>query len=112
MKQRERLDDTPIPNGPPNGRDRRGRFALGNSGGPGNPNAAKVGQLRARLYRLIRNEDIDLALETMREVMGDGKPSDRLAAAKLLLERAMGAPIPLDIIERLERLEATLENRQ
>ncbi len=87
MRKRERLE-LPIPNGTQTERDNRGRFAVGNSGGPGNPNAAAVGRLRARLFRAIRGDDIDTAIETMREAMGSAKPSDRLTAARLLLERA------------------------
>ena len=77
----------PSPNGGQSGRDPRGRFAKGN-GGPGNPYAAEVGKRRARLMKAIRNKDIDQAVKVMREVMAGGKDSDRLAAAKLLLDRA------------------------
>lgn len=38
----------PIPNGS-NGRDSQGRFATGNSGGPGNPYARQVAALRCTL---------------------------------------------------------------
>ena len=95
-----------------NGRQTGGRFAKGNPGGPGNPFAAQVGKYRARLYKAIKTKDVDAAVEVMREVMDKGKDSDRLAAARLLLERAMGAPVELDIIQRLETLEATVNSRK
>ncbi len=82
-------------------------------GGPGNPNAARVGKNRARLYEIIRAADIELAVKTMREVMRSGKDSDRLAAARLLLDRALGPIAALDIEERLaevERLAAELQH--
>ena len=83
------MSTAPSPNGGQTARDRdpRGRFAKGNSGGPGNPYAAEVGKRRARLIKAIRNKDIDQAVKVMREVMAGGKDSDRLAAAKLLLDR-------------------------
>ena len=93
-------------------RDPRGRFAKGNSGGPGNPYAAEVGKRRARLMKAIRNKDIDQAVKVMREVMAGGKDSDRLAAAKLLLDRALGPIVEADLLERLEQLEAALQGRQ
>ncbi len=90
------------------GRDAGGRFAPGNPGGPGNPNAAQVGKNRARLYEIIRTADIELAVKTMRNVMRSGKDSDRLNAARLLLDRALGPILALDIEERLTQLEQLL----
>ncbi len=87
------------------GRGPGGRFAKGWKGGPGNPLAAQVGKYRARLFKAIKSKDIDQAVKTIREVMTTGKDSDRLAAAKLLLERAMGPIIELDLIGSLEALE-------
>ena len=94
------------------GRDPRGRFAAGNRGGPGNPFAAEVGKRRARLIKAIRDKDMNQAVKVMREVMADGKDSDRLAAAKLLLDRAIGPIVEADLIRRLEILERTLAGRQ
>jgi hypothetical protein len=85
----------------------RGRpFAKGNPGGPGNPFAAEVGKLRARLFKAARAKDVDQALKTIRDVMSRGKDSDRLAAARLLLDRLIGPALELDLIERIEALEA------
>ena len=99
----------PSTNGEQTGRDPRGRFGKGNAGGPGNPFAAEVGKYRSRLFKSIKNKDVDLAVRTIRDVMAKGKDSDRLAAAKLLLERAIGPIIELDLIARIEALEATQE---
>jgi hypothetical protein len=103
----------PSPNGGQTaGRDAHGRFAKGNPGGPGNPGAAAVGRLRARMLRAMRGEDIDLAITTMREVMAKGKDSDRLTAATKYLERALGAPVQLDILEKIDELERAIKDLQ
>jgi hypothetical protein len=88
------------------GRGAGGRFAKGWKGGPGNPLAAEVGRHRARLFKAARANDVDKALKTIREIMADGKDSDRLAAARLLLDRLIGPTVEADLIERLEALEA------
>jgi hypothetical protein len=109
--ERRRISRLPSPNGPQTaaaGRDARGRFTLGNGGGPGNPHAAQVGKNRARLYEIIRAADIELAVRTMRDVMRSGKDSDRLAAARLLLDRALGPIQSVDFDERLTQAEQLL----
>jgi hypothetical protein len=103
----------PSTNGPQtDGRDTRGRFAPGNRGGPGNPHAAAVGKYRAELFKQIKSSDIRLAVKTIREVMKRGKDADRLAAAKLLLERVLGAPEPADILDTLRVLEEHVERME
>ncbi len=62
--------------------------------------------------KAIKDRDIDRAVKVMREVMSTGKASDRLAAAKLLLDRALGPAIEVDLIERLEQLEAAVAGRR
>ena len=54
---------------------------------------------------IIRAADIDLAVKTMRDVMRNGKNSDRLNAARLLLDRALGPIQAVDIEDRLTELE-------
>lgn len=105
-------DATPTPNGPQTGRDPSGRFSKGNSGGPGNPYAAEVGKRRARLMKAIKDKDIDQAVKVLREVMTSGKDSDRLTAAKLLLDRALGPIVEADLVDRLEQLERTLREQE
>ena len=102
---------SPSPNGRQTARGPRGQFAKGNPGGPGNPHSAEVGKRRARLLRAIRLCDVDRAVATIRHVMANGKNSDRLAAAKLLLDRAMGPAVEIDLIERIEQLEARLREQ-
>ena len=109
------MESTPSTNGTQTaapGRGPGGRFSRGNGGGPGNPYAAEVGKHRARLFKAARAKDVDQALKTIREVMAKGKDCDRLAAAKLLLDRLIGPAVELDILERLEILESALQGRK
>jgi hypothetical protein len=83
------------------GRDKHGRFAPGNTGGPGNPLGGQVARLRSALVSAVSEED-------MRDIIGTlvekAKAGD-VAAAKVVLERCLGRPIESDIIDRLEALE-------
>ena len=106
--ERRRISSQPLPNGGQTGRNASGQFVKGCPGGPGNPAAALVGRNRARLYEIIRTADIELAVKTMRDVMRGGKDSDRLNAARLLLDRALGPYQAVDIEERLTQLEQLL----
>ena len=108
------MSDRPSTNGEqkaPDGRGSGGRFAKGWKGGPGNPFAAEVGKHRA-LFKAARAKDVDAALKTIREVMGKGKDGDRLAAARLMLDRLIGPAVELDILERLETLETAVNSRK
>jgi hypothetical protein len=71
-----------------NGRDARGRFAPGNAGGPGNPFARRVAQLRKVLLEAVSDEDLRVVAEQLvvKAKMGD------LAATKLLLQYVVGKP--------------------
>ena len=53
----EQTAGPPSPNGE-KGRDRNGRFARGNKGGPGNPFARRVGRLRSQLLNLVTEADL------------------------------------------------------
>ena len=101
----------PSTNEQSNGRGPAGRFAVGNPGGPGNPFAADVGRHRAAFYKAIRDDDVSEALSTIRSIMGDAKakPSERLAAAGELLDRAIGKSVAADFMERLDVLEKLLK---
>ena len=87
-----------------NGRGPGGRFGPGNRAGRGNPMAKKVQQLRAALLKAIKPNDIRDVIETM---LKSAKGGD-IAAGRELLSRALGAPEALDILQRLEALETTL----
>ena len=87
-----------------NGRDGRGRFAPGNRGGPGNPHAAQVSRLRSALLDAITPDDMKAIISAL---IGKAKAGD-VHAASVLFERVLGKPLEIDIIERIESLEAQL----
>lgn len=84
------------------GRTTGGRFAPGNRGGPGNPHAATVAKLRAAILAAVTPEDIDAII---RALVHRAKGGD-MAAAKEVLDRAIGKPTDAGIAERLDELEA------
>jgi hypothetical protein len=84
------------------GRTPGGRFAPGNRGGPGNPHAATVAKLRAAILAAVTPEDIDAII---RALVHRAKGGD-MAAAKELLDRAVGKPTDASVAERLDELEA------
>ena len=49
---------TPSPNGSNGGRNANGRFAKGNSGGPGNPYGREVARIRAVMLQSVSDEDL------------------------------------------------------
>ena len=102
----------PLSNGGANGKDASGRFVSGNRAavGRGNPHAAEVGRHRAQFFQSIRDDDVETAVETIREVMNDTKAraSDRLAAARELLDRVLGRPEQAIILDKITELEREL----
>ena len=101
------MGKSPSTNGP-NGRDARGRFVRGNQGGPGNPHARKVAQLRSALLKAVKLTDLRAIVKAL---VSQAKQGD-VAAAKLLLERLLGPPIAVDIEDRLELLEEFLKGKE
>lgn len=95
-----------------NGRDAAGRFAVGNSGGPGNPGSRTAVRWRQLLDGKLTDADLDLCLTAIRDVLTSGKPNERLAAAEGLLDRVLGKAVQADLLERLEALEAALAERR
>ncbi len=71
-----------------NGRDSQGRFAKGNSGGPGNPFARKAAALRAAFFNKITEKDIE---ELAQQLLDRAKSGD-LAAMKVLFNYTIGRP--------------------
>lgn len=69
-----------------NGRDGRGRFAVGNAGGPGNPFAKSVGELRKALFDAVTAEDLRAVTQML---IRKAKGGD-VAAARELLDRTLG----------------------
>jgi hypothetical protein len=72
------------------GHDERGRFARGNRGGPGNPFARRVAQLRRTLCESITDEDIQAVSRKLLEQAREGD----VAAARLLFSYTVGRPAP------------------
>lgn len=83
---------------------KNGQFVKGNKASRGNPHAAKVAKLRSAMLAAMTPDAvvrIIAELETLAE-------SGDVQAIKEYLDRAVGKPIPLDVIERLEQVEAAL----
>jgi hypothetical protein len=72
----------------PSGRDTGGRYIGGNSGGPGNPFARRVAQLRAVLLETVTDEELRIVAG---QLMVKAKFGD-LAAIKLLFQYVLGKP--------------------
>ena len=86
----------------------KGRFAKGNPGGPGNPLAKKANQLRVALSKAVTVADIRTIAKKMIDLAREGD----IQAAKLVFDRALGPIVEVDVIERIEALEAAEEARQ
>ena len=99
--------NAPSPNGS-NGRDAKGRFASGNSGGPGNPHAKRIAKLRSALLGAVSAADMKAIV---RQLIKQAKDGD-VRAAKEIIDRCIGKPIEADLIERIEQLEILLKERE
>jgi hypothetical protein len=99
------MSDAPSPPDP-NGRGQAGRFSAGNRFGKGNPHARRVSLLRATLLTSVTPGDLK---EVVAALLAQAKAGD-VAATKELLQRLLGPPVELDLIERLEVLERRLED--
>ena len=69
-----------------NERDGHGRFTKGNPGGPGNPHAAQVAQLRSALLDAVTTEDVQAVARRMVEEAKAGN----VQAGRELLDRVLG----------------------
>lgn len=88
-----------------NGRASGGRFAKGNSGGPGNPYAAQVGRWRATLAASVTEADIQAVARALVKAAKAGESW----AVRELLDRTLGRPVEADLLVRMEALEAAAE---
>ena len=79
------MHDLPSPNGL-NGRDSSGKFTKGNVGGPGNPHARRVADIRKTLMSAVSDEDL---VEIAQTLVVKAKGGD-VYAARELLDRMMG----------------------
>ena len=90
------------------GRGTNGKFLPGNRLGRGNPLGGKVAKLRAAMLRAAKVGDVQAVLAAL---LKKAKVGD-VAAAKLYFAYTAGEPVPLDLIERLDRLEAVVLEKE
>lgn len=103
-KPRDDHPDAKTVGGAPDTRATRGRFAPGNTGGPGNPFAKAVGQLRSALLAAVTKADIEaIVAGLVKEAKAGNVP-----AAREVLDRCLGRPVEADLLVRLEELEAAV----
>jgi hypothetical protein len=85
-------------------RDHGGRFVSGNKGGPGNPFAAQAARLRSALFEAVTPEDLASVIQTLvAKAKGGNVP-----AAREVLDRLLGKPEAIDLLDRLAQLEELL----
>ena len=87
-----------------NGRGAGGRFGPGNRCARGNPHARRVARLRAELLRAVTPQDLR---DVVAALLARAKAGE-VAAVKELLQRLLGPPVELDLLERIEALEQRL----
>lgn len=92
------LEQDVTPQQAPSPRDARGRFASGNQGGPGNPFGRRLAAMREAVQQAVTVEDIAQLMQVLlaKALTGD------LAAAKLVLQYAVGKPKPVAEPDRVE----------
>jgi hypothetical protein len=83
---------------PESDRQKNGQFAPGNMGGPGNPHARQVAALRREILKQVTPEELALVVT---QILFKARGGD-LAAAKLILQYAVGKPAPAVDPDRLE----------
>ena len=103
------MAELPVSNGH-NGTDRdplTGHFAAGNQAarGKSNPAARRVKRLRAEFMRSVTPQDIREVVEAL---VREAK-SGNVAAMREFFNRCLGQAEAVDVIERLEELEALLD---
>jgi len=94
----------PTPSSQPSQRDAGGRFLPNNTGGPGNPFARQVAQLRKALLVAVGPDDITAIVDRLKTKALDGD----LAAIKILFGYVLGKPTPMpdpDAVENKEQKE-------
>ena len=79
-----------------NGRDNKGRFALGNLGGPGNPHVQRTAELRSARLSAVTPEDVAAIVQTLikQALAGD------VVAAREVLDRCLGkSTVSVDVTD-------------
>jgi hypothetical protein len=87
------------------GRDARGRFTPGCPPGPGNPYAGRVARLREAGWDSVKPAEVK---QVYRKLLALALAGD-VQAARLLLDRLLGPPVELDLLERIETLEGQVK---
>lgn len=85
-------------------RDATGKFLPGNQAGKGNPFARHVAKLRKSLMDAVGEDEIRMIVEKLIELAKSGD----LGAAREVLQRTLGPAESVDVLERLEQLEARI----
>jgi hypothetical protein len=85
----------------PEGREANGQFAKGNHGGPGNPYARQVTQLRLRALDRVSGDDVEAIFDKLIALAKEGDVS----AARLVLHYTVGKPVASAHPDRLDRDE-------
>jgi hypothetical protein len=99
--------NNPLDNGHNGNHDNRtGRFAKGNKAAVGRRarHAEHVGKLRTAMLAAMTPESVLRIMATLEAEAENGN----IVAIKEYLDRAVGKPLPLDVVERLEQLEKLL----
>ena len=98
------MSDTPS-HAAANGRGRNGKFGPGNKYGKGNPFAKRVARLRSTLFKAVSPADLQ---EVLAALVRQAKAGD-VTSIKEVLQRLLGPPEAVDLIERLDALESKIE---
>ena len=105
MADRVRL--TPTPAGQ-NGRDpTTGKFLRGNPGSKGNPLNGRANKIRCVLLAALTDEQAKKIADRLIRMATAGD----MAAIRELFDRTIGKSPAFEILERLEKLEAMMEER-
>lgn len=86
-------------------RDQQGRFKAGNRAARGNGVARKAARFRAKLFSSTTGSDFAEIVGVLLDKAKAGEPW----AVKLALSYLIGEPQPVDLLERMEAIEANLE---
>jgi hypothetical protein len=90
------------------GRDpQSGKFVHGNAGSRGNPLNARAQKIRSILLQELTDAEARKLARKLIKMAARGN----LQAIKELLDRTIGKPPAFEILERLEKLEAMMEER-
>jgi len=81
-----------------------GRFGAGNGGGPGNPYAKQVGALRRAMLESVTPAEIQALMKVL---LKQAKSGD-VRAIKEILDRTLGKAEGLDLLAKVEELEAAV----